>query len=207
MPRFVTEAMPMSRIHVVTLALWSLAALASSAAAQVLPAGVPGRGNEGQIFGEGDDVQVCQTSGGGTRSRANCEQGTTTVRTEQELRISIKRPPLPGAKCDAVSSTSYHQRNTVARVETTIQAETCAALTGAYTVALRIGDESATIQTLEFPVTFQRSDDKAVSLTADYPIGENVELVSARVRGLSCTCADAPRDPASESAAVSPTLP
>jgi hypothetical protein len=30
-----------------------------------------------------------------------------------------------------------------------------------------------------------------VSFTADYPIGENVELVSARVRGLSCTCATA----------------
>lgn len=193
----------MSRIHVATrLALWSLAALASSAAAQV-----PGRGNEGQILDPSDNVQSCQTSGGGSRVKANCELEPTTVRTERELRISIKPPAPRGAKCDAVSSTSYHQRNTVVRLESTIQAEACAALTGKYTVALRVRDESAAIQTLEFPGTFQRSDDKAMSLTADYPIGDNVELVSARVRSLSCTCADAPQDPASESAAVSPTLP
>jgi hypothetical protein len=40
--------------------------------------------------------------------------------------------------------------------------------------------------------TWQRDDDKDVSFSADYPIGENVDLVSARVRGLSCTCADPP---------------
>src|SRR5688572_15536975 len=148
----------MSRIHVaLRLALWSLAALASSGAAQ-LNEGVPGRGNAGQIFGEGDNVEACQTSGGGTRTRANCEQQTTTVRTEQELRITIKPPPLPGAKCDALSSTSYHQRNTVARIESTIEIEPCAAVIGKYTVSLRVRDESAAIRTLEFPETFQRSD-------------------------------------------------
>lgn len=190
----------MSRMHVVTgLALWSLAALAS--------AQVPGRVNTGQIFGPDDDVQNCQTSGGGSRVKTNCEAEPETVRTEQQLRITIKPPTLPGPECDAVSSTSYHQRNTVARVESTIQAETCAALTGTYTIALRIRGDSAEIQTLEFPVTFQRSDDQAVSLTADYPIGENVELVSARLRGLSCTCAEVPQASAAESAAVAPTLP
>ena len=32
------------------------------------------------------------------------------------------------------------------------------------------------------------SADQDVAFTADYPIGENVELVSVSLRGLTCTC-------------------
>jgi len=37
---------------------------------------------------------------------------------------------------------------------------------------------------------WQRSDDQDVSFTSDYPIGDDVDLVSVRLRGLSCTCGD-----------------
>jgi hypothetical protein len=52
-----------------------------------------------------------------------------------------------------------------------------------------VRDESGEVKSLEFNETWQRSDAKSVVLEADYPIGENVELVNARVRGLTCTCA------------------
>ena len=41
---------------------------------------------------------------------------------------------------------------------------------------------------------WQRTDDADVTFTADYPIGENVELLSVRLRGLTCTCADPPAE-------------
>jgi hypothetical protein len=122
------------------------------------------------------------------------EQPGATARTEQEIKLSIELPPLPSAQCEAVVSTSYHQRNTVARVESTIKVSDCAAAAGEFTLTLRVRDDGGEIKLLELGETWQRSDDRDVSFTKDYPIGENVELVSARVRGLSCTCADPPGD-------------
>jgi hypothetical protein len=118
-------------------------------------------------------------------------QEPTTLRTEREINFSIEVPAIPSTQCEASTSTSYHQRNTAARVESTITVEGCAAAGGHFTVAVRVRDESGTQQTLEFEETWQRIDDQDVSLTTDYPIGENVELLSVRVRGMSCTCAAA----------------
>jgi hypothetical protein len=117
-------------------------------------------------------------------------QESATSRTEQEIRFSIEVPALPNAQCEATTSTSYDQRNTVARVESTIAVEGCAAAGGNFTVAVRVRDDNGTQQTLEFEETWQRTDDQDVRLAADYPIGENVELLSVRVRGMSCTCAE-----------------
>jgi hypothetical protein len=107
------------------------------------------------------------------------------------MRFSIEVPALPSAQCEASTSTSYHQRDTIARLTSTITVAGCAAAGGKFTVAVRVRDEGGTQQTLEFDETWQRTDDQDVSLTADYPIGENVELLSVRVRGMSCTCAAA----------------
>jgi hypothetical protein len=177
----------MSRIPA-TAVLWSLAALASGAAAQL--------SNEGRVR-EQADVQTCGSSGGGTRARANCELAEpATTRTEQEIRITIEPKPLSNAQCEAVTSTSYHQRNTVARIEGAIQVKACAAASGKYTVAVRVRNDAGEVETLEFPETWERSDARDVALQEDYPIGENMELMSIRVRGLSCTCADAPAEAA-----------
>jgi hypothetical protein len=64
----------------------------------------------------------------------------------------------------------------------------CTVASGAFTVAVRTRDESGADKPLEFSETWQRTDDQAVQFTADYPIGENMELVSVRLRGLTCTC-------------------
>jgi hypothetical protein len=122
--------------------------------------------------------------------------GSTTIRTEQELKISLEPAALPSKQCEAVASIGYYQRNTLARVESKIEVTGCTAAAGEFRIGLRIRDDSGEIKALEFNETWQRSADAEVIVTTDYPIGENVELVSARVRGLTCTCADAAAVPA-----------
>jgi len=186
----------MSAIQVIAFrVLPALAILASSAVAQ--PGGIPPpsttRSNPGSVA-ERNDIPTCVASGGGTRTRKNCSPPTTTLRTEQEFKISIEVPALPSAQCEATSVTESHQRNTLARVDSTISIPDCAAASGAFTVALRVRDERGQVNALEFNETWQRGDDQDVHLTADYPIGENVELLSVRVRGLRCTCAEAEKE-------------
>ncbi len=125
------------------------------------------------------------------RERADPRAETVTVRTEQELKILIETPAMPNLQCEAVATTNYNQRNTLARVESTIKIADCTKASGELTVSVRIRDASGEIKPLEFNAPWQRSDDADVSFTADYPIGENVDLMSVRVRGLRCTCADA----------------
>jgi hypothetical protein len=112
----------------------------------------------------------------------------TTIRTEQELKFSFELDAPPSAQCEAATETSYHQRNTAARVEMTIKTDDCAAAGGEFKVTVRVKDDNGETKPLEFDGVWQRSDAAAVALTIDYPIGENVELVSARVRGLTCRC-------------------
>ena len=82
--------------------------------------------------------------------------------------------------------------NTIARVNSTLKIADCTVASGAFSVALRIRDESGAEKPVEFNETWQRSDAQDVKFAADYPIGENVELLSVRMRRLSCTCADDP---------------
>jgi hypothetical protein len=165
----------MSPIHVTLgLALVSLVIVATSAGAQEAE-----RRNERRA-----------------RDRADASTEPTTLRTEIEFTTLIEAPQLPSTQCKAVATTGYSQRNTVARVESTIEVADCTMASGEFTVAVRVRDESGEIEPLEFTGTWQRSDDADVSFTTDYPIGENVELMSVRVRGLKCTCADPPPNPA-----------
>jgi len=113
----------------------------------------------------------------------------TVLRSEQELKVSIETPALASTQCQATTTAAYEQRNTNARVRGTIKVESCTAASGEFTVTIRVRDDSGEVKTLELKETWQRDDDQDVSFSTDYPIGENVDLVSARVRGLSCTCA------------------
>lgn len=189
----------MSRIHVTALlALSALALPTSPVFAQKFerPGGEPApRSNPGGVT-DNDDLQLCGSSAGASRVRSNCEEPETTIlRTTQELNLSIELPAIPSAQCAATTTTEYQQRNTSARVAGAIAISNCTAAAGAYKVAVRVRGESGQDQVLEFSETWQRSDDKDVSFGADYPIGENVELVSVRVRNLTCTCADPPQEP------------
>jgi hypothetical protein len=186
----------MTRINVI--ALLSLSALAfptSTVIAQVFErnpnAGATNRVNQGSAT-EDKDVTMCQGSAGGSRMRENCDSQAETVRAEKEVPIMIALPSLSSRACSATTTTEYLQLNTVARVNGTLKVADCTVASGAFSIALRIRDESGEDRPVEFDETWQRTDDQDVKFGADYPIGENVELLSVRVRRLSCTCADDP---------------
>ncbi|HSC15021.1 MAG TPA: hypothetical protein VLI71_07880 [Gammaproteobacteria bacterium] len=125
-----------------------------------------------------------------------------TVRTEQELKVSLEAPQLDAPQCEASTLTEYSQRNTVARVTATVStANYPAGSTGTFDVVARIKDESGEIKPLEFAQSWQHDDGGSTSLTNDYPIGENVDLVNVRIRNLKCTCAGATEAPPAETPA------
>lgn len=197
----------MSRTHVTAiLVVLALAVPVSTAFAQAqAPSGTPTTGRQGRVGG--GDVPNCQAAAGGSRMRANCEPEATatTVRTEQTLKVSLDAPPqLNTPQCEATATTNYYQSNTIARTDGTINIRNCTtASTGTYNVVVRIRDEKGEINSLEFSDKWQRSDGPDVKFAADYPIGQNVDLVSVRVRDLKCTCGDPPANPAPDPAAES----
>ncbi|HSC14845.1 MAG TPA: hypothetical protein VLI71_06985 [Gammaproteobacteria bacterium] len=184
----------MRQIHVTALVVLAALALPATAPAQRIfgrgMQGVPDRAIEGRATD--DDVYTCAAAPGGSRIRPNCEveTETATFQMQQQLRIALNPPPLPAAQCGAATTTEYRQLDTIARVNGTLEIRDCTAASGAFTVAAVVKDESGEEKPLEFSETWQRSDDNDVSFAGDYPIGENVELVSVRLTGLTCTCTD-----------------
>jgi hypothetical protein len=186
----------LNRIPVTALlALSALAFSASPVLAQkfALPESVAvPRSNPGGVT-DRDDLQLCGSSGGGSRVRPNCDQEeTTTLRVEQELKFSIELLGIPSLQCAATTTTEYQQRDTSASVDGAIAISDCTAASGAYKVLVRVKDASGESEVLEFDETWQRSDDRDVAFSANYPIGDDTELVSVRLRNLTCTCADPP---------------
>jgi len=119
----------------------------------------------------------------------------STVATEAALAVVLEDPIAPagavGPQCEASTLTEYQQRNNVARVTGKVSIANCSAgTTGKFTLVARVRDDSGEIRPLEFNETWRRNDDQDHSFNADYPIGDNVELMNVRVRGLTCTCAD-----------------
>ena len=114
-------------------------------------------------------------------------------RTQQPLQVpvaAVTAAQPSGPQCEASMLTDYFQQGDVARVSGRISLAACpAGTTGSYNVAARIRDESGEIKLLEFSETWQRDDAEDVAFNTDYPIGED-ELVSVRMRGLKCTCAE-----------------
>jgi hypothetical protein len=175
---------------------WALIALAAFAA--------PASSAVAQLATEGNfkDIETCRARPGGSRIRSNnCEPDaiSSTVRTEHELNIKLELP-ASGPQCEASTLTEYSQSDTMALVNGTVSISNCPAGTaGRMTLVARVKDEAGETKLLEFPETWQRDDAEDHAFTSTYPIGDNVELVSVRVRGLTCTCAEAP---APEPAAV-----
>ena len=105
----------------------------------------------------------------------------------------MAKPPIPESEGDVsalpqwedvIEDSSYYE------ILGVLEIADCAAASGAFTVAVRTRDDSGQEKPLEFSETWQRTDGEDVTFTADYPIGENVELLSVRLRGLTCSCAD-----------------
>jgi hypothetical protein len=94
-----------------------------------------------------------------------------------------------GPQCEASTLTDFQQLNDVARVSGTVSISMCpAGTTGSFTLVARVRDDSGATTPIEFSETWQRADAQDHTFNSDYPIGENVDLVSVRVRNLRCTC-------------------
>ena len=187
----------MRRIHLAALlAVTALALPASPTAAQFVAPGTPDRGVQGRVF-EDQHVKTCMGAQGGSRVvRSDCaieaETEAETVSHEQTIELLFKLDAPVTTQCSASTTTEYEQRNTVARISSTFSIADCTLASGEFSVVVRVKDESGGEKPpLEFSETWQRSDADDVRFTADYPIGENVDLISVRLRGLTCTCGDA----------------
>jgi hypothetical protein len=204
----------MSRIHVTVLfALSTLALPASFAGAQqIFSAGsAQSTGSQGTT---GKAVPHCQAAPGGSRMRSRRQENCLTpeqVAAEaeqqaaaQQLNVAVEAPPQPEVlQCEATTLTEYEQRGNIARViKGGISIANCpGGSTGTFDVVARVKDDSGETKPIEFHETWQREDAQDVSFNGDYPIGDNVELVSLRVRNLKCACADAPQAATAEPAA------
>ena len=112
--------------------------------------------------------------------------GATSSSAPQPRQIVLGRT---GPQCEASTYTEYEQRNDVAQISGTVGISACpAGTTGSFTLVANVRDENGAISPLEFSETWQRADAQDHTFNANYPIGENVALVSVRVRNLTCTC-------------------
>ncbi len=137
----------------------------------------------------------CQPNGS-SRARRDCDPSQVVVTVEQNVTFSIEAPTLIAPQCSATIEIRYSQRNTLANVEGTIAHADCAASTGEYKITATVRDEKLDVKALEFVEAWQRNDDRPVTLRADYPIGENVDLLRVRARETRCTCVDTLAAPA-----------
>ena len=113
-------------------------------------------------------------------------RGVTSVSAPQPRQILLGRA---GPQCEASTLTEFEQRNNVARVSGTVSISMCpAGTTGSLTLVANVRDEAGAITPIEFSERWQRADAQDHTFNSDYPIGDNVYLVSVRVRSLTCTC-------------------
>lgn len=136
----------------------------------------------------GRDLLTCRSSSA-SRTRPACgeaEEYVFSAKDEITIRISTDRPDT--SRCSAGSETEYSQQDTVARVEVAIENAHCAASYSRYTMNASVVDEHGTSSRFEFDEFWQRDDDRTVTFSSEYPIGDNVELVRMWVSGLRCTC-------------------
>ena len=135
-----------------------------------------------------DEVPTCSVASA-SRTREACDEPAAQVRTtERELTrtFAVTAPDL--RQCEVVIENEYYQRDTIVRLNSVITNEDCAASNGEFDIELQLEDADGETQRLVFHESWQRGDDRAVEFMADYPIGDNVELVRLRSRALSCTC-------------------
>lgn len=93
-----------------------------------------------------------------------------------------------GNSCRARVELRYAQSHEQVDVHAQISNEGCAASTGSYELRLRITDASGERHTLNFSEDWSRDDALLIETDRSYDIGEDVQLVSARLKAASCQC-------------------
>lgn len=109
---------------------------------------------------------------------------------EQKISVPIPLPEIQFGSCEAEISYEFHQRDTLARVVSTIEYGPCSTSSGEYELLISINDGNGVHQILTFDESWGLENDSLVEFSKDYPIGENVTLTRVVVRGLRCECPD-----------------
>ncbi len=109
---------------------------------------------------------------------------------EQEIPIKMQLPEIQFNSCQAVIKLDYHQRDTLARVESTVEHESCITSIGEYELLFNIVDENGVSRNLSFSETWEQKDDSLLNFSRDYPIGENVTLKRIVTQRVRCECTD-----------------
>ncbi len=113
---------------------------------------------------------------------------------EKKYVMKLEAPMSSKKYCHLTVDIGYLQKNTSVIVDTTLENPDCAASSGSYRVAVKFRDENSELQTVEFEETWRREDDQPLATRQEYYIGENVDLINARVRRPQCLCAIMPAD-------------
>jgi hypothetical protein len=135
----------------------------------------------------------------GSRLESNvpCTEARTgeTLVIEHQLEVTTRLEGLAfqTRNCRAEVSLSYIQNDTLASVEGEINNATCGASSGNLVLSIRTSNERGELTTQEFTHPWVREDDQPVVFSADYPIGENTDLVRVRALRTGCTCTDVPQ--------------
>jgi hypothetical protein len=123
----------------------------------------------------------------------SCER-QVELRAETSITVAATLKTPQNAYCAATYALEYTQKDTKVGVAGVIENEDCAASSGEYKLLVRVRDEGSEVKTLEFLGSWQREDEEPVEFGADYPIGNNMDLVNVRIVQVRCTCADAPTE-------------
>lgn len=127
-------------------------------------------------------------------SSAQQEMMKNEGHAEKTYVIKLDAPQATKQYCHVSVNIDYLQKNTNAVVNLSLENPDCAASSGSYTVALRFRDENNNSQNVEYDETWQREDDQPLQSQQSYYIGENVDLINARVRKPNCVCNAIPTD-------------
>ena len=110
---------------------------------------------------------------------------------EKQIVTKVEFVQPESKTCQATLGIGFDQRNTIAAVNGTIENTMCAASGGDYELVISVRDGTGEVKTLEFTEKWQRSDDKTINFSSNYPIGDNTDLIRVKVRKVHCACAEA----------------
>ena len=133
---------------------------------------------------QGDPIRIAQ------RAKSKTDD-SKSISNSESIHISTRlKFELKAGGCKADLQLEYFQRDKVVQVSSTLNNAECAASRGEYTVQIKYRGDDNELKTRKYSEAWQRDDAKPIVQTREYFIGDNVDLVRVRTRGLSCTCAE-----------------
>lgn len=114
--------------------------------------------------------------------------------TEKRYTMKLEASPATKKYCHVSVNIDYLQKNTDVVVNMTLDNPDCAASSGSYAVAVKFRDANNNSQTVEYEEMWQREDDQQLQKRYSYYVGENVDVIYARVKRPNCVCAALPSE-------------